>query len=60
MDVFSGGLGLRGLRALWVPLALGVLAALDVLESGRAALTAWRPRLDAASQRAFAHAEPKP
>lgn len=38
---------------VWVPLALGVLAALDLLERGPLALETWRPRLDAATQRSF-------
>jgi Fe-S-cluster containining protein len=41
-------------RPVWVPLALGVLAALDLLEDGPRAMTAWRARLDAATQRSFA------
>jgi Fe-S-cluster containining protein len=41
-------------RPVWVPLALGVLAALDVLEHGPGALEPWRARLDAATARSFA------
>jgi len=41
-------------RPVWVPLALGGLAALDLLEAGAPALDAWRPRLDGATQRSYA------
>lgn len=43
-----------GARPVWVPLALGVLAALDAWEKGPQALVAWRARLDAATQGSFA------
>lgn len=41
-------------RPTWVPLALGVLAALDLLELGPAGLARWQERLDAATARSFA------
>jgi Fe-S-cluster containining protein len=40
-------------RPVWVPLALGVLAAVDFLVDGRSALAAWRPRLDEATRRSY-------
>ena len=43
-----------GARPVWVPLALGVLAALDYWDQGPQALGAWRARLDAATQGSFA------
>lgn len=46
-----------GARPVWVPLALGVLAALDLHERGAAAMETWGPRLDAATQRSFALAD---
>lgn len=45
-------------RPMWVPLALGVLAALDLLDQGPAAMAAWQARLDAATQRSFALVDP--
>lgn len=58
-DAFARAWGLRRPVVLWVPLPLAVLAALDAWQNGAGALTAWRPRLDAASQRVFAHTDPE-
>ncbi|MBI5488265.1 MAG: YkgJ family cysteine cluster protein [Deltaproteobacteria bacterium] len=46
------GTGLE-VRPVWAPLALAVLAALDLLEHGPATLERWRERLDEATQRSY-------